>query len=89
MCDYDYANARLRAMKSRLFDRRTYLELAALTRVDDLIAHLAQSTYANEIEAAIMQNGVYWPNDEMASPPVTAEWGDVLAYVRGKFSRWR
>jgi V/A-type H+-transporting ATPase subunit C len=53
MGDYDYANARLRAMKSRLFDRRTYQELAALTRVDDLIARLAQSTYANAIEVAL------------------------------------
>ena len=53
MGDYDYANARLRAMKSRLLDRRAYAELAALTRVDDLLARLAQSTYANQIEVAL------------------------------------
>jgi V/A-type H+-transporting ATPase subunit C len=53
MGDYDYANARLRAMKSRLFDRRAYAELAALARVDDLIARLAQTTYADEIEVAL------------------------------------
>jgi V/A-type H+/Na+-transporting ATPase subunit C len=50
---YEYANARLRAMKGRLFDRRMYGELAALTRFDDVIARLAQSTYADEIQGAL------------------------------------
>src|SRR5512143_1883867 len=50
---YEYANARLRALKSRLFDRRAYGELLALTRLDDLIARLAQSVYATEIHDAL------------------------------------
>lgn len=50
---YDYANARLRAMKSQLFDRHTFTEFAQLARVDDLIGHLAQSPYKAEIEAAL------------------------------------
>ena len=33
---YEYANARLRVLKSRLFDPRTYGEFLALTRLDDL-----------------------------------------------------
>lgn len=53
MADWDYANARLRAMKGRLLDRRAYAELAALARIEDLIARLAQSLYASEIEAAL------------------------------------
>lgn len=53
MGGYDYANARLRALKSRLFDARTYDEWLSLSRVDDLIARLAESTYAEEVKAAL------------------------------------
>ena len=53
MGDYDYANARLRALYSQLFERRTFLEFSALTRVDDLTARLADSTYGDEIRTAL------------------------------------
>ena len=53
MSDYDYANARLRALKSALFDARTYAELTQLHRLDDLIARLARTSYAREVEAAL------------------------------------
>ncbi len=53
MGDYDYANARLRAYKSQLFDARVYAEFSALTNVNDLIARLADSTYGDEIKAAL------------------------------------
>jgi V/A-type H+-transporting ATPase subunit C len=53
MGDYDYANARLRALKSQLFERRTMLEFAALTRVDDLTARLADSPYGDEVRVAL------------------------------------
>ncbi|MBI4673212.1 MAG: V-type ATPase subunit [Chloroflexi bacterium] len=53
MGDYDYANARLRAMKSRLFDAHTYAEWSSLARLDDLIARLLESTYAEEVKAGL------------------------------------
>jgi V/A-type H+/Na+-transporting ATPase subunit C len=53
MGNYEYANARIRALKGQLFDRAAYAELAALTRLDDLIAHLAQSPYAAAIDTAL------------------------------------
>jgi V/A-type H+/Na+-transporting ATPase subunit C len=53
MGEFGYANARLRAMKGRLFGRDTYNELLDLERIDDVIAHLAQSAYAPEIDAAL------------------------------------
>lgn len=53
MGDYDYANARLRAARSRLFDARAYDEFLALTRVDDLISRLAHSDYEDAIKAAL------------------------------------
>ncbi len=53
MGDYDYANTRLRALKSQLVDRRVLLEFAALGRVDDLTARLADSPYGDEIRTAL------------------------------------
>lgn len=53
MGDYDYANARLRALKSQLFTRRTLIEFSALSRVDDLTTRLAESPYGDEIRAAL------------------------------------
>jgi V/A-type H+-transporting ATPase subunit C len=53
MGSYEYANARIRALKGQLFDRADYTELAALGRLDDLIAHLAQSPYAEAIDTAL------------------------------------
>lgn len=59
MGEWGYSNARLRAMKGRLFGRDTYTELLELERIDDMIAHLAQSTYAPEIDAALARyNGL-------------------------------
>jgi V/A-type H+/Na+-transporting ATPase subunit C len=51
--DYDYANSRLRALKSQLLVRRTLLEFSALTRVDDLTARLADSPYGEEVRTAL------------------------------------
>lgn len=53
MSDYDYGNARLRAMKSRLLSQ---LEIEALTQVDSLqglIAALTKSAYRKSVEAAL------------------------------------
>jgi V/A-type H+-transporting ATPase subunit C len=53
MGDYDYANARLRALKSQLFDARAYAAFLGLARVDDLSARLVESPFADEIKAAL------------------------------------
>lgn len=50
---YDYANARLRALRSELFDGQTYDAMLSLTRVQDLIAFLAESPYGGEIRSAL------------------------------------
>ena len=53
MSGYDYGNARLRAMKSRLLSRR---ELEALANVDSLlglIAALTKTAYCKPVEAAL------------------------------------
>ena len=53
MSDYGYANARLRAMRSRLFDRHAYDEMLGLGRIDDVIAWLDQSTWNDDVEVAL------------------------------------
>lgn len=53
MSDYGYANARLRALRSRLLDRRALVEMASLGRLEDVIARLAQTPYADAIQEAL------------------------------------
>ena len=55
--DYGYANARIRAMKSRLLNGRAYDELLAATRLDDMLEVLAGTAYKAEIEAALVKYG--------------------------------
>ncbi|MCJ7623388.1 MAG: V-type ATPase subunit [Anaerolineaceae bacterium] len=55
MSGFDYGNARLRAMKSRLFSRR---ELVAMTEVDSLqglISTLTKTAYRKPVEAALVR----------------------------------
>jgi V/A-type H+-transporting ATPase subunit C len=53
MPDYEYGNARLRVMKSRLLSRRTLNDLAETGSVQGLIAALAKTAYQKPIEAAL------------------------------------
>ncbi len=54
--DYGYINARVRGMKSRLFDRQMYHELAAKADLGALLASLAQTPYREPIEAALVRS---------------------------------
>ncbi len=53
--DYGYANARLRAMKSRLLTRSDYAELLDEPSIEDVIAQLTHTVYQPEIEAALVK----------------------------------
>lgn len=53
MSGFDYGNTRLRAMKSRLFDRTGYHLLAEARTIDSLLAALTGSPYQPDIEAAL------------------------------------
>jgi V/A-type H+-transporting ATPase subunit C len=56
MPDYEYGNARLRAMKSRLLPRRTLDDLAESGSLQGLIAALAKTAYQKSIEAALTRH---------------------------------
>lgn len=52
---YEYANARLRAMKSRLLTRNDYAALLDEPSIEAVIARLTHSVYQPEIEAALVK----------------------------------
>jgi ATP synthase A1 C subunit len=53
MTDFDYGNARLRAMKSRLLSTPDYEELSQSGNVMNLISTLTQTPYRKSIDAAL------------------------------------
>lgn len=55
MADFDYGNARLHAMKSRLLSRQTLEELAGVGSHATLISALTKTGYQEAIEVALVQ----------------------------------
>ncbi|MBI3763580.1 MAG: V-type ATPase subunit [Chloroflexi bacterium] len=55
MSDFDYANARLRAMKSRLLSRRAVEDLTEAGSVPGLITALTNTPYREAVEAALVR----------------------------------
>lgn len=53
MSDFDYGNARLRVMKSRLLNRRDMDALVGTESVQGLISYLSRTSYHRHIEAAL------------------------------------
>lgn len=53
MSDYDYGNARLRAMKSRLLPRKELETLIKIDSLQGLIAALAKTAYQKPVETAL------------------------------------
>lgn len=55
MSEFDYGNARLRAMKSRLLSRRALEALAAAESIDGLITALTNTAYREAVETALVR----------------------------------
>ncbi|MBI3962025.1 MAG: V-type ATPase subunit [Deinococcus sp.] len=55
MSEFDYGNARLRAMKSRLLSRRTLEGLAEAGSVPGLLTALTNTAYSTAVEAALVR----------------------------------
>jgi vacuolar-type H+-ATPase subunit C/Vma6 len=53
MSDYDYGNARLRAMKSRLLSNRELEKMVETGNLQALIAEMAKTPYREPVEAAL------------------------------------
>ena len=55
MSDFDYGNARLRAMKARLLPRRTLEGLTEVRSVPGLITALTSTAYREAVAAALVR----------------------------------
>lgn len=55
MAGYEYGNARLRAMKSRLLSSQQMAELAGSQQLDSLILGLTRSPYQSALDAALVR----------------------------------
>lgn len=55
MSEYDYGNARLRAMKSRLLSPEQFLHLAETENIDLLLSDLSNTPYQRSAEVAIVR----------------------------------
>lgn len=53
--EYGYANARLRAMKSRLLNRAALAELVNTPTVEDVVAYLTHTPYQQAVEEALVR----------------------------------
>jgi V/A-type H+-transporting ATPase subunit C len=57
MAGYDYGNARLRAMKSRLLSRKQLEKMTGAAHLQAMIAELSSTPYRKSIEAALARVG--------------------------------
>lgn len=55
MKGYEYGNARLRAMRSRLLSRRELMDLAAAKSLPDLIIQISHTPYRKALEVSLVQ----------------------------------
>jgi len=93
---WDYGNARIRALRSRLFDLRSYRELLRAANVESLLGALAASPYRPDTEAALSRAPELRRLDEvlrihltrvLAALPGWFE-GEARADVERRLARW-
>ncbi|MBI5649958.1 MAG: V-type ATPase subunit [Chloroflexi bacterium] len=75
--DYDYPNARLRAMKSRLLTRAQYAELLEAANVEAVVAQLAHTAYQDAINAALVKASGW----DCLSQALRRDFADTLARI--------
>lgn len=78
---YGYANARLRAMKSRLLTRSDYARLLDEQTLDDVIARLTHTAYRPNIEAALIKARGW----ECLSEALRQHLAQTLGHISGFF----
>lgn len=58
MSGYEYGNARLRAMRSRLLTRQEILQMAGASSIAELIGFLSKTPYRRSLEVALIQQSM-------------------------------
>lgn len=79
MSGYEYGNTRLRAMRSRLLDRRKLVELSEARSLPEFINQIAQTSYRKSIEMALVQTS----DLESIYEALRRDFIDTIAKIRG------
>ena len=58
MSGYEYGNARLRAMRSRLLTRQDILQMAGFSSITELIGFLSKTPYRRSLEVALIEQSM-------------------------------
>ncbi len=94
--DYGYSNARIRAMKSFLFDRPFYEKLIDMDDISSVISALESTLYKRDIDEAMLKYKDVRAMDEAFRRNVASTFNKVLGLVEGRakelvkvlLSRW-
>lgn len=88
MPEYEYGNARLRAMKSRLLSPRTLHDLAETESLQGLIAALTKTAYQKSIEAALTRFTGMNSIDEALRSDLVATVGAISGFFHEETRKW-
>src|SRR5665647_1894847 len=81
---YEYANARIRAMKSRLLDRKELEELAGKLDIESVINQLEETPYREDIEdASVKYSGIACVEDALRRN-LSNTFRLILSFVKGE-----
>jgi V/A-type H+-transporting ATPase subunit C len=94
--DYGYTNARVRAMKSHLFDRPFYEKLLDMDDVSSVISALESTVYKKDIDEAMLKYRDVRGMDEAFRRNVASTFAKIIGLVEGEarelvvilLSRW-
>ncbi len=86
MPDFDYGNARLRAMKSRLLSRRTLESLAEAGSVQELIAALSNTAYREAVEVALARSTAEPAGMDCLTEALRSDLAATVGHARRFFS---
>src|SRR5512139_3878430 len=82
MADYDYGNARLHVMKSRLLPRSELEVLAEVNSLEGLIAALTKTVYQKPVEAALTRSTGIQCIDEALSNDLINTVGKIRTFYQ-------
>lgn len=88
MAGMDYANTRLRAMRSRLLTSADYLRLMSAGSTDALVTALGDTVYASDLEAALARYGGLRRFDEVVRRHLVRVFGAMRRFYEDPERQW-
>ena len=81
---FDYGNARVRAMRSRMLSRDTYGDLVTATTIEQILGVLDDTDYAEDVEAALTRYRGPERYDRALSAHLTRTLSSVRSFYDGR-----